>query len=482
MAGERLAETLGTIKTVFEEGTFIGISDGELLGRFLAGRDAGAGLAFEALVARHGPMVLRVCRARLRDAHEAEDAAQATFLVLARHARSVRHSESVGSWLFGVASRVSARARSDAARRQHAEMRGGEQSAGRHEVRDSSPETWEELYQELERLPERYRQPIILFHLEGLTYEETAQQLRCSVRTIQTRLARGRERLRGRMSRRGLAPSAGLFVASPAIQPPGWAEKTAKVVVGLTAGPSTVSGMVPVSVVVLAEGVSKMLVVQKVKVAALSLLGVGLVSAGALGVTFPLAKSHSQVPPPTTEPTPPARPKALEVALAPETQEPRELKHDDGKSAGMRSIAGGGHAVKFEAPGEGWVLSSVRLFGSRYGYPKPPAEDFEVYLCDENFHKLSTFKFPYSTFRRGEPKWVSMDVKPTVVPRKFIIGVGFDPAQTKGIYVHHDSKGSGSSLTGLPDVDEPEPFDKGDWLIRARLNPPGSKPSAPAKD
>ena len=101
MARGRMAVALGSLKTVYESGAVAGLSDGELLARFVARRererDAAAELAFEALVARHGPMVLRVCRALLRDPHDAEDAAQATFLVLARKAGSVRKSGSVAS-------------------------------------------------------------------------------------------------------------------------------------------------------------------------------------------------------------------------------------------------------------------------------------------------------------------------------------------------------------------------------------------------
>jgi RNA polymerase sigma-70 factor (ECF subfamily) len=158
-------------------------------------------------------------------------------------------------------------------------------------------------------------------------------------------------------------------------------------------------------------------------------------------------------------------------AAVPVADEPRELSHDDGKAAGKQSIAGGGHVVRFEAPGEGWTLTAVKLHGSRYGYPRPPDEDFKIYLCDDSFQKLAEFPFPYATYERGPEKWVTMPVKATKVPAKFILCVGFNPEQTKGVYVSHDRENSGNSLVGLPGR-EPRPSRRGDWMIRAILTPP----------
>ena len=196
------AAVANQLRALFQGGTVGGLTDGQLLDRFVQRSDEAA---FAALVERHGPMVLRVCRNRLGDPHDAEDAFQATFLVLARKARSIRQSEAVAGWLFGVAGRVSARVRAADRRRVRAEQRVGvSPDLG---IEDRPPEPWPELYEELERLPEKFRLPLVLCYLEGLTYEQAAAQLRCPVRTIQSRLARGRERLRGRLERRGLAPS-----------------------------------------------------------------------------------------------------------------------------------------------------------------------------------------------------------------------------------------------------------------------------------
>src|SRR5262249_32645865 len=157
MASGRLhARTLGDVRTLFGLGAVGGLSDGQLLDRFLERRDEVAEAAFAALVARHGPMVLRACRGVLRDGHDAQDAFQATFLILARRARAIRSRDSLASWLYGVACRVSARAKVEAARRRTFERRGAEMSPRRIESAEP-PETWPELLEEVDRLPEKFR-------------------------------------------------------------------------------------------------------------------------------------------------------------------------------------------------------------------------------------------------------------------------------------------------------------------------------------
>ncbi len=151
--------------------------------------------------------------------------------------------------------------------------------------------------------------------------------------------------------------------------------------------------------------------------------------------------------------------------------QPTQLAHDDGRSAGKRSVAGGGHAVRFEVPGETWFLTAVEIYGSRYGYPRPPSENFHLWLCDGDFKAIADFPFPYGKFPRGAPRRVRLDVKPTNVPSEFIVCVGFNPTATKGVYVHHDREGSGNSLVGLPGS-QGRAFSQGDWLIRIQLDQP----------
>ena len=181
-------------------------TDGQLLRQCRSAGEGGGQAAFTALVERHGPMVLKVCRQVLGDSHDVEDAFQATFLVLLRKASSVRNADSVASWLHGVAYRVSRRAKADAIQRRAHEHRVAEMRASRHDREADRPETWTELHEEIARLPARYREPLVLCYLEGLTTGAVAQRLRCPQGTILSRLSRGRERLRARLTRRGLAP------------------------------------------------------------------------------------------------------------------------------------------------------------------------------------------------------------------------------------------------------------------------------------
>src|SRR5271156_4390998 len=172
---------LRDLRTLFRVGVVGDLTDGQLLERFVARRDESAEAAFEALVERHGPMVLRVCRQILGDADEAEDAFQATFLVLAERAGSVRKRESVASWLYGIAQRVARRSRAvSARRREHERRRGVMVGQDKLSVTDPHPsEHWPELHEEVDRLPQHYREAIVLCYLEGLTTEVAARRLGC---------------------------------------------------------------------------------------------------------------------------------------------------------------------------------------------------------------------------------------------------------------------------------------------------------------
>jgi RNA polymerase sigma factor (sigma-70 family) len=277
MSSDSRSSLLRQFRTLFEAGTVAGLTDGQLLERFLAGHDEGGEVAFAALVARHGPMVLGVCRRALPDPNDAADAYQATFLILVRKARSVRVDDSLGRWLYGVSRRVASRARATAARRPRAEA--GEIEA--IEARSTDPDRFELaglLDEELARLPESFRSALVLCDLEGLTHEEAARDLRCPVGTIKSRLARGRERLRGRLTRRGLAPSS-LMVAP--VVPATLVESVVQAsMLSVGSGKSAV-GMVSASAVALAEGVLKSMNGITLKLTASAVLTVGVVASGA---------------------------------------------------------------------------------------------------------------------------------------------------------------------------------------------------------
>lgn len=211
MAGTGRGNTLRSLQTLYREGSVGNLSDGELLERFTARRGDSAEQAFAALVGRHGPLVLRVCRRVLGNAHDAEDAFQATFIVLANRAKAVRRRESLACWLHGVALRVAWSARTVAARRQVHERKTAE-AAARSESwlePEGRGDSEEAIHEELGRLPERYRAAILLCDLEGLTQEQAAARLGWPIGSVKSRLSRGRERLRRRLRCRGLAPSVG---------------------------------------------------------------------------------------------------------------------------------------------------------------------------------------------------------------------------------------------------------------------------------
>jgi RNA polymerase sigma factor (sigma-70 family) len=175
------------------------LSDAQLLRRFNLLQDPGA---FTALVQRHWPTVLGVCRRLLRDDHSAEDACQAAFMVLLRKARLIAQPERLASWLYGVALRVAGKARSRAARRRDHERRVIVPAAAdplREVVRRDLHAL---LTAEIHTLPEKYRGPLLLCYWEGLTNEEAARQLGCPAGSMSWRLARGRELLRRRLTRR----------------------------------------------------------------------------------------------------------------------------------------------------------------------------------------------------------------------------------------------------------------------------------------
>ncbi len=284
-------QLLKQIETLFRTGTAGGLTDGQLLERFVERRDEIAEAAFAALVDRHGAMVLRVCRQILARDEDAEDAAQATFLVLARRARSISRRESVACWLHGVALRVAAKARTAATRRHAHEVRGGEMRSG-VQVVDAElaaiddHDDWAKLHDELRTLPESFREPLILCYLEGLTQDQAAAHLHCPIGTIQSRLARGRAKLKARLEKRGLSLSPAFAGDSQlAIQhcpaPAAWAEATVKLAMQFTQSNGAAIAGASAATVALAEDVARAIVMSKLKAAAAMIFFAAVLVTGA---------------------------------------------------------------------------------------------------------------------------------------------------------------------------------------------------------
>jgi RNA polymerase sigma factor (sigma-70 family) len=257
-------------------------SDAALLDRFARHRDEAA---FEALVARHGPMVLNLCRRVLGDAHAAEDAFQATFLVLAKKARSVARPAALAGWLYGVARRVALKARGADRRRP------GSAVAGGAECPDPRPDPLAELTardllgvleEEVARLPETYRLPVVLCCLEGLSQEEAARRLGATLGSMRARLERGRKRLRDRLSSRGLTLSAALAAVevsrtAGAGVPAALREKAVAASVAAALGKA---GVASPNINDLAEGVMRAMALKQAKLIAAVVLTLGLLGAG----------------------------------------------------------------------------------------------------------------------------------------------------------------------------------------------------------
>ncbi len=291
---------LRDMHTLFDGGTVSGLSDRQLLQRFTGEQGASAEAAFEALVLRHGPMVMRVCRNALgQEQAEIHDAFQATFLVLVRKCKSIRRLDSVGSWLFGVATRVARRARVEAARRRSAELRGGLRIAATAEHRSDHPSDIQDLgpllQAEVERLPDRLRAVVILCYWEGLTHEQAAARLGCPLGTVRSRVARARGVLHRRLSRRGLEPVAGVMLAafeSPAFLKAGALEIPAALVnstvqIAEQAAGGSLAQLASPSIIALVRKVIGSMFMAKLRTVAFSML---LIGAGAYGLTLAVAQ------------------------------------------------------------------------------------------------------------------------------------------------------------------------------------------------
>lgn len=265
--------------------------DGPLLARFVARQDEAA---FAVLVERHGGLVHGVCRRVLQNEHDVEDAFQATFLVLARKAHTIGKHQSLASWLYKVAYRIALRARSETARRRTQEQQAIQRPAQTAPADPAVKELGKVVDEEVHRLPEKYRTPILLCYLQGQTNEEAAEQLQCPTGTVKIRLMRARELLRKRLARRGLGFGAATLAAlllestAGAAAPPGLVAATAQAATGGAAAPA--AG--------LAAGALKAMCLTKLKVAAAVLLTV-LIGTTADGLAQrawaePTSKTHER--------------------------------------------------------------------------------------------------------------------------------------------------------------------------------------------
>jgi RNA polymerase sigma factor (sigma-70 family) len=309
MSVVREAPVLRFIRKLAVREQCAGLPDSTLLDRFASSGDEEA---FATLVRRHGPIVWRVCLQSLGDEHDAEDAFQATFLVLSRKASSVKKQQSVGSWLFGVANHAATDLKRKYARRRSHESQAGQATASDLLTALTLREAQAILNEELCRLPEKVRAPLVLCSLEGLTRDEAAKQLGVRLGTLKSRLEQARKQLRSRLISRGLTVSA-TFVASvlseqmaSAAIPAGLLTFITQAATSIAAG-RAVTSVVSGKVAALTDGVLRTMLMSKLKIAAAFLLSVVFI--GTTGGIFTrqvleaaAQDSENQQPPVVLEP------------------------------------------------------------------------------------------------------------------------------------------------------------------------------------
>jgi len=287
------------------------LTDAQLLEGFTQRGDEAA---FEVLLSRHGPMVLGLCRRLLRNGHDAEDAFQATFLVLVRKAGSLRERDLLGNWLYGVAYRIAVRVRANNSRRQAVETLDADRVAGAAGPAPAEQELRWLLQEELSRLPDKYRQPVVLCYLEGQTNEEAARRLSWPVGTVKGRLARARDLLRRRLTRRGVTLSSAALAAALSQNPimalpPPLIVSTVKAALVVTAGKAAALGGLSAPLLGLVNGSLQAMRLARLKAVlglvftmAVLLPGAGVLVPSALGPRAVEPKTDS---PPAKTPAPP---------------------------------------------------------------------------------------------------------------------------------------------------------------------------------
>lgn len=280
--------TVRDLQTLFSVGAVGGLADEELLERFIA---RGEEAVFEAIIHRHGPMVWGVCRRVLRDHHDAEDAFQATFLVLARKAPSVSPREMLPNWLYGVAYRTSRKAGTLSLKRRRREIPTPNLPEPEPVRRDRADDLLEQLDRELIRLPDRYRVPILLCELEGKTHREAADQLGWPVGTVSGRLSRAKAILAKRLLRKDETVSMGSLAVvlardATAGMPTALLDTTTRAVALTVTGPVTTVGVVSANVSLLTQGVLKTMLTAKLKVITAICLACMALAAGGTVLAF----------------------------------------------------------------------------------------------------------------------------------------------------------------------------------------------------
>jgi RNA polymerase sigma factor (sigma-70 family) len=289
MSRESASQAIRQIRRLHALGVVGGLADAQLVEQFLKSDGDDREDAFAALVQRHGPMVLGVCRRMLRGSADVDDAFQAVFLVLARKARRLSNVERLKPWLYGVAVRTAQEARRRSARRRQREGSAMDESKVASASNEPRSELLDMLDEEITRLPRRYREAVLLCELEGVSRETAARQLGLPEGTLSSRLARGRTILRERLTRRGVTLGAGAIAAiaadpANAALPEVLAHSTVQLALSYAAG-----GTVPAAISSLAKGVLAMTAAARFKLVLITAVALGAGTGLTAGFTWGLA-------------------------------------------------------------------------------------------------------------------------------------------------------------------------------------------------
>ncbi|HEV2947712.1 MAG TPA: sigma-70 family RNA polymerase sigma factor [Gemmataceae bacterium] len=370
-----------------------GLTDGQLLSRFIERRDEAA---FEALVRRHGPMVLGVGRRLLRNHHDAEDTLQATFLVLVRRAASIAPPEKLANWLYGVAYRTALKAKATNIKRAVKERQAMSQPDS-----PAPPDPWRELLplldQELSRLPDKYRLPIVLCDLEGQSIKDAARNLDWPQGTLAGRLARARALLAKRVARHGLVLSVGTLTAllsqhiASASVPSSIIFSTVQAA-GFGAAASSAAGLISADVAALTKGVLKSMLLSKLKTATAVFLTLGVIGLGGGAISYSLMAGEE--------------PKGQQERLPASSQQPQDgAEKRKAAQTDKEKLQGTWKLVRLEACGKVWGEDKMREVGD-LTFDGSHLRSYQPYTVVPKQVVLTTIGsngFPYTMF--GHRRW-----------------------------------------------------------------------------
>lgn len=413
-----------TIKTVFQHLRKAVLrreveanTDGQLLKRFIDGRDE---MAFEALVLRHGPMVLGVCRRVLGNADDADDAFQAAFLILVRKADSIGNAELLGNWLYGVAYRTALEARGKVARRRTHEIQVKDMPHPVVVPEADGAELAALLDQELKCLPDRYRVPVVLCELQGRTRKEVARQLRVPEGTLSSRLATARKMLAKRLARHGLSVSGGALAAAltqnaAACVPASLVQSTVNAASSVAAGTAVTTAVVSARVAGLMEGVLKAMFIQKIKVMIAVLMVVAFAGGGLLTYRTALGTVAAQEGQGGADAEAAARAKAAaaEAARAAAAREAaaKAAREKESPTVPAPAVGGDGKVVDFEQ-----VSISIRPSGLN---PRQP-ESIMVYAGGARGDGFCEYRVEERAARGDIDKWDAGYLSHTLDPKRLL--------------------------------------------------------------